>query len=78
MRTGKGGVVARDAEGQFVHVGLAHDDGAGGAQALHRGRVLGRAEVLQGRSAGGVGQAGHVDVVFDGDGHAAKRPSLTP
>lgn len=58
---------------QFVHVGLAHDDGAGCAQALHDGRVLGRAEALQGWGAGRVGQARHVDVVLDGDGHAAQR-----
>jgi len=69
-RAGIGSVVARDAESQFMHVGLADDDGAGIAQALHDGRVRGRAEVAQGRGAGGIGQAGDVNVVLDGQGHA--------
>ena len=73
-RAGIGRVVAGHAERQFMHVGLADDDGAGFAQAPHDRGVLGRDEVTQGRGAGGVGQPRDVDVVLDRHGHAFQRP----
>jgi hypothetical protein len=56
-----------------VHVGLAQDHGARGAQLLHDGRIGGRHETPERRRAGGGWQSGDVDVVLHDDGHALQR-----
>ena len=65
-------VVARDAERQLVHVGLAENDRAGVEQSLHGRRVFLRDEVAQRGRARGVRQARHVHVVFDDQRHAVQ------
>ena len=53
------------AERQFVHVGLRHDDGAGGEQLFgDRCRPVGTV-IEQGRRGGGGRKPGDVDIVLD-------------
>ena len=63
---------ADQAGGELVEVGLADEDGAGGAQARDHASVgLGLVGEL---GAGGGGRpAGGVDIVLDGEGHAVQR-----
>ena len=63
----------RGAEGQLMHVGLAHHDGAGVQQPLQRGCVGRGAHVAQGRRAARGGQSAGVDVVLHHDGQAGQR-----
>ena len=64
-----GGARAHQAGGELVEIGFADGDGAGVHQGLHDGGVAaGRVGVS--RAAGGGGNAGHVDIVLDGEGDA--------
>jgi len=71
------GVVAGDAEGELMHVGLADDDGACRAQFCRHWRVLLRDEALQSRRSRAGGKPGHLDIVLDDDGDAAERLART-
>ena len=67
----EGRVFVGAAHGEFVAVGFAEDDGAGGFEAGDGGGVVGRDVVLEDfRPAGGRRAAG-ADGVFDGDGDAS-------
>ena len=69
------GLVGR-AHRELVHVGLAEHHGAGLAQPLDHGGVVGRDEVRQhARAAGGPLAAGTEDVLVR-DRHAGQRPAL--
>lgn len=57
---------------ELVEIGLADDDGAGRAQALHCGGVT-RRRIGEGRACGGGRKAQRVDIVLDRDRHAVQR-----
>jgi hypothetical protein len=63
---------AHQAGGELVQVGLAHQDGAGRAQAAHDGGVL-IGHIGEFGAGGRGGPARGVDVVLDGEGHAIQR-----
>ena len=58
-----------------MHIGLAQYDRARAEQSLDDRRVVPGAVLSQRRRAGGVGQAGNLDIVLDHDRHAVKRPA---
>ena len=63
-RRAEGGVLGRGAHREFVHVGLADEDRAVGAQALDHGRVERRHEVFEDfRRAGRAHAFGRVDIL---------------
>jgi len=66
-------VVAGYAERQFVHVGLADDDGARRPQFCCDRGILARYEPLENRCSRGRRQASDFDVVLDDDRDAAER-----
>ena len=63
---------ADQAGGELVEVGLADEDGAGGAQTGHH-RGVGFGRVGEFGAGGGGLPAGGVDVVLNGEGHAVQR-----
>ena len=72
----EGGTAGQRPLSQLRTVGLAHDDGAGGAQASHQLGVARRGrEVARAPERGRL--AGHVDVVFHGDRDPEQRQALT-
>src|SRR5262249_16006096 len=67
--------VARQAGGELVKVGLAHQDGARLFKTCHdRGCFLGH--VRERRAAGRGGQTGNIDVILDAEGHTKNRQLL--
>ncbi len=69
---------ADEAGGELVEIGLADDDGAGGAEPRHRGRIA-RGHVGEGRAGGGGRQSRNVDIVLHRDGNAIQRqPGRVP
>ena len=64
----EGGIFGRGAHGEFVEVGFAEDDGAGGFEFFDDGGVVGGAEVFEHFGGAGGGAEGGAHVVFDGDG----------
>ena len=68
-----GGVLVRAAHRELVHVGLAEDAGAGGVEAAHRGRRVGRQVALEDPRAGGGRRALGGEDVLDRDRDAAER-----
>lgn len=74
-RWAEAGRPAADMGGEFVQIGLAEDDGPGGAQAGHGDRVgLCRSRVGKQGARHCGGQAAHVDIVLDHKGDAVERP----
>ena len=69
-------VVGLRAEAEFRHVGLADDDGAGGAHALDDVAVLLRHEIGEDARAEGGAQALRQRQVLDRDRQAEQRPGL--
>jgi len=63
---------ADEAGCELVEIGLADDDGAGGAQALHRGGVV-RRRVGEGRAGRRGRKTQRVDIVLHRDRHAVER-----
>jgi hypothetical protein len=63
-------------EGEFRHVGLGNNDGAGRTQTLHHGRIALRrlAFVGQDLGAGARHLAGDVEQVLDADDFAVEGP----
>ncbi|VXB84111.1 hypothetical protein NOCARDAX2BIS_380010 [Nocardioides sp. AX2bis] len=73
-----GGVLGGGAHRELVHVGLAQDRQARGAQPGHHGRVVRRAPALQDPRAAGGGQALRGQHVLDRDGHAVQGRGRLP
>ena len=69
----EGGVVGCDAEGQFMHVGLAEQDRPGVAQPGQNRCVSFRHPVLQRRRSRTGGDAGRGEIVFYRDGDPVER-----
>src|SRR5205807_5821729 len=70
------GVVGGAAPGELVHVGLADEDGAGGAEPRRDRRVLLGDEVGEDLRAGGGAHAPRVEVVLEGDRDAMERSQM--
>ena len=70
------GVLARRAHGELVHVGLAEEDGVGGAEPGHRPGVVGGDVVPQYPAGAGGAAAAHADHVLDGNRDACQRPQF--
>ncbi|MGY4457109.1 hypothetical protein ACVWYI_001069 [Bradyrhizobium sp. LB13.1] len=66
------GAYADEAGRELVEIGLADDDGAGGAQPLHRGRIMHR-RIREGRAGRGGRKSQRVDIVLYHDRHAIER-----
>ena len=64
------GIIRRRAKGAFVHVQLAQQDGAGGAQSGGDRRIIGRRPQFGGTVTGR--QSGNIDIVLEGDRYAVK------
>jgi hypothetical protein len=69
-------VVARfvgGAHGEFVHVGLAQHHGAGGLEARHHGRIVGRDEVVEHARAAAGAHPVRAENIFMNEGDAEQR-----
>ena len=69
-------VVACYAVSELVHVGFAENDGASFLELLDRRSVVQREEICEDARASGRGDVFSVDVVFQRDGDAMKRPAV--
>ena len=68
------GVFTGRAHGELVHVGLADEDGVGGAQPLDGRRVVGRNEVFEDFRAAGGAPAADAEDVLERQGNARQPP----
>jgi hypothetical protein len=71
-RDAPGGILGGRAHGKLVHVGAAHEHGAGCAELGDDGGVVGRDVALEDFRRAGAGIAPDVDDIFNRDGHAAE------